>query len=62
MDIEISEKPLFFFNFFKRWQITTQPRRKNRKIGDCHECEGFIYFFFRKRFISCRYLKNQNRL
>lgn len=46
MDIEISEKPLFFFNFFKRWQITTQPRRKNRKIGDCHECEGFIFFFF----------------
>lgn len=38
VDIEISEKPLtYFFYFFKRWQIITQPRRKNRKINDCHE-------------------------
>ena len=62
MDIEISEKPLtYFFIFSRDGKLLRNRDVKIEKLAIVMNAKVLV-FFFRKRFISCRYIKNQNRL
>ena len=63
MDIEISEKPLtYLFIFSRDGKLLRNRDVKIEKLAIVMNAKVLDFFFFRKRFISCRYLKNQNRL
>ena len=62
MDIEISERPLtYFFIFSRDGKLLRNRDVKIEKLAIVMNAK-VLDFFFRKRFISCRYIKNQNRL